>query len=296
MPHSNEVLIRVHATTVNRTDCANLTARPFIMRFVLGLFKPRLQVLGTDLAGEIVATGSSISSFSVSDRVFGFTDTGLASQAEYVALPPKGNLATIPDNIDYQHAAASLEGAHYAYAFIRRASIKPGQSILINGASGAIGSALLQFARQYGAHITATCSTKNIALIKSLGADKVYDYTRQDFTRHNDRYDFIFDTVGKSSFGKCRPLLKSKGVYTSSELGRFAQNPILSAFTALGKGKKVIFPVPYSIRESLPFIKKHLQEGTFKPIIDREYPLEAIAEAYAYVLTGQKTGNVVLGI
>ncbi len=200
VPGEGEVLIKVHATSVNRTDCANLTAQPFIMRFVLGFLKPKKIILGTDFAGEIVALGKDIQDFQLNDRVFGFTDTGLESQAEFLTLEPKGNLLSIPASIGYREAAASLEGAHYGYSFIHKSNIQSGQSILINGASGGIGSALLQFAAQLDVHITATCSTKNIDLIKSLGADKVYDYSREDFTKDAEKYDFIFDAVGKSSF------------------------------------------------------------------------------------------------
>ena len=181
VPKDNEVLIKVYATTVNRTDCANLTAKPFIMRFVLGLFKPRKIILGTDFAGKVEAVGKNVKSFSVGDRVFGFADIGLESQAEYLTIAEE-NLFSIPENIDYKQAAASLEGAHYAYTFIHKVEIKSGQKVLINGTTGAIGSALLQFVKQFDVEITATCNTKNIELIKSLGADKIYDFTKEDFT------------------------------------------------------------------------------------------------------------------
>ena len=194
LPKDDEVLIRVYATTVNRTDCANLTAKPFIMRFILGLFKPRKIILGTDFAGEVVTTGKNIKSFNVGDKVFGFIDTGSESQAEYLTTAID-NIFPIPENIDYKQAAASLEGAHYAYSFIHKVNIKSGQSILINGATGGIGSALLQFVRQYDVKITATCNTKNINLIQSLGADKIFDYTNEDFTDSNDKYDFVFCLV-----------------------------------------------------------------------------------------------------
>lgn len=295
VPGEGEVLIKVHATSVNRTDCANLTAQPFIMRFVLGFLKPKKIILGTDFAGEIVALGKDIQDFQLNDRVFGFTDTGLESQAEFLTLEPKGNLLSIPASIGYREAAASLEGAHYGYSFIHKSNIQSGQSILINGASGGIGSALLQFAAQLDVHITATCSTKNIDLIKSLGADKVYDYSREDFTKDAEKYDFIFDAVGKSSFGKCESLLKNNGVYISSELGAFGQN-LFFALTSKWRSKKVIFPIPYNVSETLPYIKEILLSGKYKPVIDREYSLDSIAEAYQYVISGQKTGSVVINV
>ncbi len=204
VPKDNELLIKVYATTVNRTDCANLTAKPFIMRFVLGLFKPRKIILGTDFSGEVRMVGKNVKSFRMGDKVFGFNDTGSESHAEYTTTTVE-NVFPIPENIDFKQAAASLEGANYAYTFIHKVQIQPGQKILINGATGAIGSALLQLARQYDVQITATCNTKNIGLIQSLGADKIYDYTQVDFTDFPDTFDFIFDAVGKSTFAKCKP-------------------------------------------------------------------------------------------
>lgn len=296
VPNDNEVLIKVYATTVNRTDCANLTAKPFIMRFVLGLFKPRKIILGNDFAGMVVEIGKNIQDFNLNDRVFGFTDTGLESMAEYMKIVPKGNISRIPDNYDFKQAVASLEGAHYAYSFIRRAGIKSGQSILINGATGAIGSASLQFVNQFHIRITATCSTKNIQLVESLGANKVIDFTKDDFTKDSEKYDFIFDAVGKSTFGKCKHLLKNGGVYISSELGPYAQNPFLALLTSLGSKKKVIFPIPFNVQKTLPYIKDLLEKGKFKPVIDREYSLNEISKAYEYVMSGEKTGNVIISI
>jgi NADPH:quinone reductase-like Zn-dependent oxidoreductase len=296
LPTDNELLVRVHATTVNRTDCANLTGKPLIMHLFLGLFKPKQIVLGTDFAGEVVAVGKNITDFKVRERVFGFTDAGLSSQAEYISIVPEGNVLTFPDTIAYKQAAASLEGAHYAYSFIHKVKIQPGQKVLINGATGGIGSALIQFIKPFDVHITATCNTKNKDLVLSLGADRIIDYSVEDFTTDSEKYDFIFDTVGKSTFGKCKPLLKKGGVYISSELGPYMQNPFLALFTSLGRNKKVIFPIPFSVEVTLPYIHHLLTTETFKPVIDRAYELEAIAEAYAYVMTGEKTGNVSINV
>ena len=294
IPKDNEVLIKVYATTVNRTDCANLTANPFIMRFVLGLFKPRKTILGTDFAGKVESTGKNVKSFITGDKVFGFNDTGSESQAEYVTTTVE-NLFLIPEKIDYKQAAASLEGASYAYTFIHKVNIQSGQNILINGATGGIGSALLQFVRQYDVNITATCNTNNIQLIESLGADNIYDYTKKDFTKENDKYDFIFDAVGKSTFGKCLSLLKEKGVYISSELGPYSQNIFYPLLTSI-LSKKVIFPIPYSKQKTIPYICNLLEKGKFNPVIDREYALEDISKAYEYVIKGQKIGNVLIKI
>jgi len=294
VPKANEVLVKIHATTVNRTDCAIVTGKPFIMRFFIGLFKPKRPIPGTDFAGQIEAIGTGVKLFKTGDKVFGFRDEGLQSQADYMIIPETGNISIMPENTGYEKATASLEGGHYAYNFINKVKIKPSQKILINGATGAIGSAMLQFLKYKDANVTAVCNTKNIELIKSLGADRIIDYTREDFTQDNEKYDIIFDAVGKSTFGKCKPLLHKGGVYISSELGPGAQNPFLALTTSFFGAKKVKFPLPTNIMRSIVFIQNLLEQDQFKPVIDRAYPLEEISEAYKYVLTGEKTGNVIL--
>jgi NADPH:quinone reductase-like Zn-dependent oxidoreductase len=298
-PKDNEVLVKVYATTVNRTDCATIRAKPFFMRLVTGLFKPKNQIPGTEFAGEIEAVGKNVVSFKVGDRVFGFDDSGSGAHAQYLTIS-EDKAITIPKNITYEQAAASSEGAHYAYNFINKVDIKSGQEILVNGATGAIGSAAVQLLRYFGANVTAVCNTKNIELVKSLGASKVIDYTKEDFTQDDQRYDFVFDTVGKSSFFKCRKLLQPGGVYISSDLGYMAQNIFLPLITPIIKpmigNKKTIFPFPTDITGSLRLVKKLTEEGKFRAEIDRKYPLERIVEAYKYVETGQKTGNVVITV
>ena len=206
-------------------------------------------------------------------------------------------LTTIPGNITYEQAAASIEGAHYAYNFINKVNLKSGKKVLVNGATGAIGSAVVQFLKYFGViNVTAVCSTKNIELVKSLGADKVINYTKEDFTKEDQKYNFIFDTVGKSSFGKCKPLLQPDGVYISSELGYMAQNLFLALITPIIGNKKVIFPLPTDCRGSVLLIKKLIEKGKFKAVIDRKYPLEQIVEAYKYVEKGHKIGNVVITV
>lgn len=302
IPKENEVLIRVYATTVNRTDCANLTAKPFIMRFSLGLFKPRKQIMGTEFAGKIEAVGSSVKSFKVGDKVFGFDDGGLGSYAEFMTISQEKAFDVMPGNISFDLAAASLEGAHYGYNFINKVEIKKGDKVLVNGASGGIGSATVQLLNYFGAEVTAVCNTKNIELVKSLGAVKVFDYLKEDFTKDSEKYDFVFDSVGKSSFGKCKTIMKPGGVYISSELGAGAQNIFLSLVTAIfGKipgqsGKKVKFPYPPDIKRTIRLIKELIEKNKFRPVIDSSYPLEKIADAFRYVLKGQKTGNVVITI
>lgn len=293
-PKDDEVLIKVHATTVNRTDCAVMTGKPFIMRFFTGLLKPTSPTPGTDFAGQIEAIGKGVTSFKVGDKVWGFKDEGLYSQAEYFTYSASANIDTMPAGISYEDAAASLEGAHYAYNFLKKVDIEPGQKILVNGATGAIGSAILQMLKYMDAEVVCVCNTKNIDLIKSLGADRIINYEKEDFTKENMSYDHIFDAVGKSSFGKCKPQIKEGGVYISSELGDYAQNIYYALTTPLFSKKKVIFPLPNNIKESMKFMKKLHEEGKFTPVIDCRYPLDEIADAYEYVLTGQKTGNVIL--
>lgn len=296
LPKENEILIKVKATTVNRTDCANLRAKPFIMRLFLGLFSPKKTILGTDFAGDVVEVGKNVTSFAVNDSLFGFNDMGYQSQAEYLCIAEDGNLSFIPKNVNYASAVASLEGAHYAYSFIHKVDLKSGQKVLINGATGAIGSALLQFAKQFHVNITATCNTKNIEKVKELGANRVIDYSKEDFTKEREKYDFVFDAVGKSTFGKCKAILNEKGVYISSELGPFAQNIFYALFTPIFSKKKVVFPIPYNIKITSPYILIHLKMEKFKPLMDREFKLEDISKAYEYVLTGEKTGNVIVNM
>lgn len=296
VPDDNEVLIRVHAATVNRTDCAILRAKPFIMRFVMGLLKPKKSITGTDFAGKIEAVGKKVTAFNVGENVFGFDDEGLGSHAQYMTLAQDNALAVIPENITYAQAAASIEGAHYAYNFINKVALQKGQKVLINGATGAIGSAAVQLLKYFEANVTAVCHGKNSELVKSIGADKVIDYTREDFTKADKTYDFVFDTVGKSSFKKCNSLLKPGGAYISSELGPMAVNLFLSLVTLFWGNKKVRFPVPLNRNASVRIIKDLVEQEKFKPVIDRHYSLEEIVEAYRYVETGQKIGNVVITV
>ncbi len=294
VPAANEVLVRVKATTVNRTDCAVLRAKPFIMRFGTGLLKPRKQIMGTEFAGEVEAVGEAVSLFKPGERVFGFDDMVLSSYAQYLVIAENKGLATIPDNIGYEQAAASCEGAHYAYNMINKTKLAAGQKVLVNGASGGIGSAAVQLLKYVGAHVVAVCNTKNLELVRSLEADRVIDYTTSDFTKEGEKYDFIFDAVGKSSFGKCKRLLNDRGVYISSELGWMAENIFFALVTPLRGNKKVIFPIPKDIKGSILFIKELIEKRKFKAVIDRKYPLEQMAEAFRFVETGQKTGNVVI--
>ncbi len=295
-PKDNEVLIKIYATTVNRTDCATIRAIPFFARLLTGMFKPKKQIPGTEFAGKIEEIGENVESLKVGDRVFGFDDGGSGPHAEYMTIAEDKALTTIPKNITYEQAAVSTEGAHYAYNVIKKINLKSGQKVLVNGATGGIGSAAVQFLKYFGANVTATCNTKNIELVKSLGAEKVIDYTKEDFTKDNQKYNFVFDAVDKSSFFKCKRLLQPGGVYISSDLGYMAQNIFLVLITPIIGNQKVIFPLPTDCRGSVLLIKKLIEEGKFKAVIDRKYPLEQIVEAYKYVEKGQKIGNVVITV
>jgi len=295
-PKDNEVLVKVHATTVNRTDCACRAAKPFFMRFFTGVIRPRATVLGSEFAGVVEAVGGGVTAFKVGDRVFGYNEGLFGAHAEYLSIPEDGSLATMPANVTYAQAAASTEGSHYALAQIRGAKIQSGQDVLVNGATGAIGSAAVQLLKSLGAGVTAVCDTDNVELVRGLGADRVIDYTTQDFTRDDQTYDVVLDSVGKSSFGQCKRLLKPGGIYISSELGPLAQNPLLAVIAPLHGGKKVLFPIPKHDQQMIGYLRELLESGKFTPVIDRTYPLDQIVEAYRYVETGQKTGNVVISL
>ena len=295
-PKDNEVLVKVHATTVNRTDCACRAAKPFFMRFFTGVIRPRATILGSEFAGVVEAVGSGVTAFELGDRVFGYNEGPFGAHAEYLSIPADGSLATMPANVTYAQAAASTEGSHYALAQIRGAKIQSGQDVLVNGATGAIGSAAVQLLKSLGAGVTAVCDTDNAELVRGLGAERVIDYTTQDFTRDDQRYDVVLDSVGKSSFGQCKRLLKPGGIYISSELGPLAQNPLLAVIAPLHGGKKVLFPIPKHDQQMIGYLRELLESGKFTPVIDRTYPLDQIVEAYRYVEIGQKTGNVVISL
>lgn len=294
-PKDHELLIRVHATTVNRTDCAILTGKPFIMKLFLGLRRPKHAVLGTDFAGEVVEVGEGVTKFKKGDRVWGFDDSGaLGSQAEYMTIREDKTILTIPDEVSYEVAAASPEAGHYGYNFINKIQISPGQKILVNGGTGAIGAATIQFLKHRDVEVTATCRKVHFDQVKELGATHLIDYEKEEFTTTSEKYDHIFDTVGKSTFGKCKALLKPKGKYISSELGPGGQNILLMMTTPMTGGKRCQIAIPVKPLESLSKIRELWLSNEFKPLIDRTYPMDQIKEAYTYVASGSKVGNVVI--
>jgi NADPH:quinone reductase-like Zn-dependent oxidoreductase len=291
VPEEDEVLVAVHATTVTRSDCGFRAADPFFSRVFTGLRKPKRRIVGSELAGVVEAVGPRVSEFRVGDEVFGLRS---GANAEYVCVREAGALAHKPPGLSFEEAAALADGACIAIACLRKAGLGPGRSIVVYGASGAIGTAAVQIAKASGAHVTAVCDTKNLDLVRTLGADEVVDYTREDFTRTGRTYDVVFDAVGKHSFRRCRRSLEPRGTYIETDLGFMWHVPLLALATRwLGK-KRVTLPVPKYSKEDVLFVEELVEAGKYRPVIDRTYPLEEVVEATRYVETGQKTGNVVL--
>ena len=294
-PADDEVLIRVHASTVNRTDCGMRSAEPWITRFFSGWRGPKQQTLGSEFAGIVDGVGQSVTEFAVGDRVFGVSAVRYGAHAEYLCMKASAAMATMPANTPFEVAAAATDGAILAMTYLRRVDLRAGQRILIYGASGSIGSAGVQLAKQSGAHVTAVCNTSNVETVRALGPDVVIDYQLDDFTANGETYDFVFDAVGKHSFRKCRRSLKPGGAYLVTDLGFLWQNPWLALFTTrLKRRRKVLFPLPVYNKEKVEYIRTLLESGDFKPLIDRSYPLDEIVEATKYVETQQKVGNVVI--
>lgn len=286
---AGDVLVRVHATTVNRTDCAYRAARPFFIRVATGLRRPRRTVLGTEFAGIVEAVGDRVELFEVGDRVFGYNEGPFGAHAEYVAVAEKGMIATVPEGLSFEEVAPGTEGSHYALAFLRAAKVVGGQHVLVYGATGGIGSAAVQVLKARDVRVTAVCGTEHVELVRGLGADRVVDYLKDDFTAEGPIHDAVFDAVGKSTFGRCKGLLKPGGVYLSSELGRGGQNLLLALLS-----RRVRFPFPGQGAGVMREIQGLIASGRFRPLIDRRYPFGEIVDAYRYVETGQKVGNVVV--
>jgi NADPH:quinone reductase-like Zn-dependent oxidoreductase len=296
LPGADELLVRVRATTVNQTDCGVRRAHPFIVRLFTGLTRPRHVIRGSEFAGEVEAVGPQVTSFAEGEAVFGLGPDEHGAHAEYICVRESGTVARKPANTSYEQTAATCDGAMLALRALRRARLERGQRILINGASGSIGSAAVQLAKYLGAEITSVCGTRNLELARSLGADRVIDYTREDFTKDASRYDIVFDAVGKSSFRRCRGLLEPQGIFLFTDLGFLWHVPILVLLTRFIGKRRVILPIPKPDQRGINFLRGLIEEGAFSAVIDRRYPLEAIVAAYRYVETGQKTGNVVVTV
>jgi NADPH:quinone reductase-like Zn-dependent oxidoreductase len=296
VPGPDELLVRVHATTLSRTDCGVRGASPVIARFFTGLARPRRPIRGIEFSGEVEAVGGEVTSFAEGDAVFGLSGDGEGGHAEYLCVPESGTVARKPESVSHEQAAATSDGATLALTALRRAGLQRGQRILIYGASGAIGTAAVQLARHLGAEITAVCGTPNLELVRSLGAGRAIDYTREDFTRDGERYNVVFDAVGKSSFRRCRRLLEAHGVYVSSDLGFLWHVPLLVLLTRFAGSRRVLLPIPSPDQRDVELLRDLTERGEFTAVIDRRYPLDEIVDAYRYVETGQKTGNVVINV
>jgi NADPH:quinone reductase-like Zn-dependent oxidoreductase len=296
-PNDNEVLIRIHATAVVATDPQFRKGDPFIARIFTGLLKPKHPIPGDVLAGEIEAVGKDVTLFKKGDQVYAACAMTQGGQAEYICMPQDGPLVLKPSNMSYEEAAGVCDGGLGALNFLRDAgNIQSGQRVLINGASGSVGTYAIQLAKYFGADVTGVCSTANLELVKSLGADQVIDYTKQDFTKSGKTYDLIFDAVGKSSFSKCRDILTENGVYVSTVP---ALDFMMQLLLKRKHGKRVAFVAP-GLRpdaekvKDLTFLTGLIEAGKIRSIIDRRYRLEQIAEAHRYVEMGHKKGNVVI--
>ena len=299
-PRENEVLIRIYATTVVATDPLFRKGEPFITRFFTGLIRPTRPIPGDVLAGEIEAVGKDVNSFGKADRVFAACSSSQGGHAEYICLPQDGPLARKPANMSYEEAAGVCDGGLGALNFLRdAANIQSGQRILINGASGSVGTYAVQLAKYFGTEVTGVSSTANLELVESLGADQVIDYTREDFARNGQSYDIIFDAVGKSSFSHCRDSLTQRGIYVTTVPS--LDFMLLVLWTSKRGGKKAAFVAP-GLRSSsekakdLNFLKELIEAGKLRSVIDRCYSLEQIAEAHRYVEKGHKKGNVVITV
>ena len=294
LPNDDEVLVRIHATTVNRTDCGWRGAKPFFTRYFTGWRRPRRRILGMELAGEVEAVGAAVREFQVGDEVFGVK--GFGAHAEFVCVRESAGVAHKPAGMTFDEAAAVCDGGSIALACLRKADLREGRSILIYGATGSIGTAAVQLARHFGAEVTAVGNTKNLELLRALGADRVIDYTQEDFAKNGETYDVIFDSVGMHSFRRCRRSLKPGGIFLETDLGFMWHVPLLALLTRWVGDKKVTLPVPSYPKEDVLFLKQLIEAGEYRAVIDRRYPLEDVVEATRYVETKQKTGNVVLTV
>jgi len=293
-PQPDEVLIRVHATTVNRTDCGLRAGEPFASRLISGFPRPRWRILGTELAGTVEAAGAAVTEFAAGDEVFGVNAWRFGAHAEFVCMRERGPLAPKPAGMSFDEAAAVCDGAVLALGCLRAARVGQGRSILIYGASGSIGTAAVQLARYLGADVTAVCNPENVELLGSLGADHVIDYTRADFTQNGEAYDIVFDAVGMQPFGRCRDSIRPGGAYLATD---HLHNLALAVWTSMIGSRKVLFPIPpkYAKADVL-FLRQLIEEGRYRAVVDRRYSLDDVVEASAYVETKQKTGNVVLTV
>ncbi len=295
-PGDKDVLIKIYATSVTSGDCRMRKADPFAIRFFNGLTRPKkTTVPGNEFSGVIEEVGKDVKLFRKGDQVFGQTGIGLGANAEYICLPENGTIAIKPANLTHEEAATIPFGGNTALHFLRKADIRSGQKVLIYGASGSLGTAAVQLARYFGTEVTGVCSTANIELVKSLGAGKVIDYTKEDFTKSGGNYDIIFDTTGKSPFSGCVKSLTQNGIYLRAVHMSISSN-VRGLWTSMTDSRKVIGGVATELKENLVFLTGLIEAGKLKPVIDRSYPFEQTAEAHRYVDQGHKKGNVVINV
>ena len=298
-PKDNEMLVRIHAATVTKGDCElrslNLPLTwQFFVRIGFGFRAPRKKILGQELAGEIESVGRDVKLFKKGDQVFAFTGLHLGAYAEYNRLPEKGLVAIKPANMTFEEAAAVPVGGLHALNCLRKGDIQSRQKVLIIGAAGTVGTLAVQLAKSFGAEVTGVDSTRKLEMLRSIGADKVVDYTQEDFTKNGESYDLIFDVVGKSSFSSCIRSLKERGFYLLGNPGLSQQ--VRGLWTSMTSSKKVIGGTVSYKTEDLVFLRELIEAGKIRSVIDRRYTLEQTAEAHRYVDTGQKTGNVVITV
>jgi NADPH:quinone reductase-like Zn-dependent oxidoreductase len=293
IPNEDEVLVKIHATTVTRSDCGVRAGKPALVRVFFGLRRPKERILGTELSGEIEAVGAAVSEFKVGDQVFGSTNAFKSgTHAEFICMKESAPLAHKPAGMPFEEAAAVTDGAVLALMCLEAAHVTKGEKVLVYGASGSIGTAGVQLAKYFETVVTAVCNTKNLELVRSLGAGRVVDYTQEDFTKDGQTYDVIFDAVGKHSFSRCKGSLKPGGRYVATDGFR---NLFLALWTSRIGDRKALFPIPpHYTKKTVLFVKELIEAGKFRAVIDRSYPLEDVVEATRYVETQQKTGNVVL--
>ncbi|MEL6867136.1 MAG: NAD(P)-dependent alcohol dehydrogenase, partial [Bacteroidota bacterium] len=293
-PKDKEILLKIHATSATSGDARIRRADPYIVRLIFGFKRPKNAVLGVVVAGEVKAIGKSVSKFKVGDQVFGSAGMQFGAYAEYVTIPEEGTLALKPQQLTYEEAAAIPFGALAALHFLRKAKLQAGQKVLINGASGAVGTAAIQIAKSFDVEVTAVCSSRNFSLVKSLGADKVVDYTKEDFSKRYEKYDVVMEAVGKSTVSQGLNALRPKGtlLLVSASFGKM----FYALFASMMSGKKIVMGVDEENAEGMGFLRQLLMKGQLKPVIDRIYPMEEVVDAHRYVDTGRKSGNVVLTI
>jgi NADPH:quinone reductase-like Zn-dependent oxidoreductase len=294
VPNEDEILVKIHASSVTRTDCGLRSAKPFISRFITGLRRPKRRILGMEFAGEVEAVGAAVREFRVGDRVFGVK--GFGANAQFVCVRESAPVAHMPAGLTFEEAAAVSDGVCMALPCMRKreAQIGKGRRVLVYGASGSVGTAAVQLLRHFEADVTAVCNTKNVELVRSLGADEVIDYEQSDFTKNGKTYDVIVDAVGKHSFRRCRRSLLPGGVYVTTDLGFMWHAPLLMMLTRWIGDKRSTIGVARYRKEDVELVKKLIEAGEYRAVIDRRYPLEDVVEATRYVETGQKTGNEVL--